>query len=99
MIARLARPLEAEEVRAAATAFYGPASSFVRVLATPPRLQAVVGTNRCDLSFAARDGEVVAFAALDNLVKGAAGGGLQWMNRLFALPETAGLTLAGLGWL
>lgn len=97
--ARLSRVVDAEEVRAAATAFYAASSSFVRVLPAPPRLQAVVGTNRCDLSFSARDGEVVAFAALDNLVKGAAGGGLQWMNRLFSLPETAGLTLAGLGWL
>lgn len=97
--ARLTRPLGAEEVRAAAASFYGASPSFVRVLPTPPRLQAVVGTNRCDLSFTARDGEMLAFAALDNLVKGAAGGGLQWMNRLFALPETAGLTLPGMGWL
>jgi N-acetyl-gamma-glutamyl-phosphate reductase len=74
-------------------------SSFVRFQESPPRLQAVVGTNRCDLSFAVRDRELVIFTALDNLVKGAAGGAVQWMNRLFALPERSGLDLPGLGWL
>ena len=97
--ARLKRPLPAEEVRAAASAFYGTPGSFVRVLPAPPRLQSVVGTNRCDLSFTTRDDEVLAFSALDNLVKGAAGGAVQWMNRLFGLPEAAGLALPGLGWL
>ena len=42
---------------------------------------------------------LVAFAVIDNLVKGAAGGGVQWMNRLFDLPESTGLELPGLGWL
>ena len=75
------------------------ASSFVRFLPAPPRLQSVVGTNRCDLSFAVRGEQLVVFAALDNLVKGAAGGAVQWMNRLFGKPEATGLELAGLGWL
>ena len=97
--ARLARKVASEEVRNAAAAFYAASPSFVRVLPAPPRLQAVVGTNRCDLSFVTRDGELLAFAALDNLVKGAAGGGVQWMNRLFGLPEATGLALPGLGWL
>jgi N-acetyl-gamma-glutamyl-phosphate reductase len=97
-VVRLARPASAETLRDAACAYYAGAP-FVRVGAAPPRLQAVVGTNRCDLAFAARDGEALVFAAIDNLVKGAAGGAVQWMNRLFGLPETAGLALAGLGWL
>ena len=29
---------------------------------------------------------------VDNLNKGAAGGAVQWMNRIFGLPETTGLT-------
>jgi N-acetyl-gamma-glutamyl-phosphate reductase len=83
-----------------ASSFSAAASpSFVHVLAAPPRLQAVVGTNRCDLAFAVRDDRLVAFAAIDNLVKGAAGGAIQWMNRLCGLPEASGLTLPGLGWL
>jgi N-acetyl-gamma-glutamyl-phosphate reductase len=73
--------------------------SFVSVLPTPPRLQAVVGTNRCDLSVAVRGDQLIAFSAIDNLVKGAAGGGVQWMNRLFGLPADTGLRAPGLGWL
>jgi N-acetyl-gamma-glutamyl-phosphate reductase len=41
----------------------------------------------------------VVFSALDNLVKGAAGGAIQWMNRLWKLPEDEGLRVPGLGWL
>jgi N-acetyl-gamma-glutamylphosphate reductase len=47
---------------------------------------------------AADGGTLVAFSAIDNLVKGAAGGGIQWMNRLLGLPETTGLMAPGLGW-
>ncbi|GMU67024.1 MAG: N-acetyl-gamma-glutamyl-phosphate reductase [Acidobacteriota bacterium] len=72
---------------------------FVQVLAAPPRLQAVVGTNRCDLAVAVRGDHLIAFSAIDNLVKGAAGGGVQWMNRLFDLPAATGLVAPGLGWL
>jgi N-acetyl-gamma-glutamyl-phosphate reductase common form len=73
--------------------------SFVRVGEAPPRLVSVVGTNRCELALALRGETVVVFSALDNLVKGAAGGALQWMNRLCGLPDGAGLVLPGLGWL
>jgi N-acetyl-gamma-glutamyl-phosphate reductase common form len=96
--ARLARPAESEELRAALTAFYAGAP-FVEVVAEPPRLQDVAGTNRCRISVASADGAVVVFSALDNLVKGAAGGGIQWMNRLWGLDETSGLRIPGLGWL
>jgi N-acetyl-gamma-glutamyl-phosphate reductase len=37
-------------------------------------------------------------AAIDNLVKGAAGGAIQWMNRLWDLPETTGLDMPAPGW-
>ena len=68
------------------------------MLDAPPRLQDVVGTNRCQLAAAVSGDQLAVFAALDNLVKGAAGGGIQWMNRLLGLPEAAGLELPGLGW-
>lgn len=77
----------------------GSSRSFVQVLPGPPRLQAVVGTNRCDLALAVRGEQLIVFSAIDNLVKGAAGGGIQWMNRLFGLPAATGLALPGLGWL
>jgi N-acetyl-gamma-glutamyl-phosphate reductase len=98
--ARLARPASATDVAAGISSFYGSlSSSFVRLLDAPPRLQTVVGTNRCDLGVVVRGEEVAVFAAIDNLVKGAAGGAVQWMNRLSGLPDTAGLALPGLGWL
>jgi N-acetyl-gamma-glutamyl-phosphate reductase common form len=96
--ARLLRPMASEEVCAALAGFYAGAP-FVDVLADPPRLQDVVGTNRARLSAAASGDHLVAFSAIDNLVKGAAGGAIQWMNRLLGFPETTGLKVPGLGWL
>jgi len=88
----------ADDARAALAGFYGGAP-FVDVLAAPPRLQDVVGTNRCRLAVAADGETLVVFSVIDNLVKGAAGGAIQWMNRLLNYPETAGLLTPGLGWL
>jgi N-acetyl-gamma-glutamyl-phosphate reductase len=96
--ARMPTPRGAAEVRDAVTGFYAD-SPFVEVIAEPPRLQDVAGTNRCRLGVAVQGDALVAFAALDNLVKGAAGGGIQWMNRLLGLDETAGLVRPGLGWM
>lgn len=96
--ARLVRPMEAGEVAEALTGFYA-GSPFVDVLPEPPRLQDVVGTNRCSLGVAADGDHLVVFSTLDNLVKGAAGGGIQWMNRLLGFPQAAGLTQPGPGWL
>ncbi len=94
----LRAPASAEEVTDALAGFYREAP-FVDVLPEPPRLQDVVGTNRCLLGVAVDGEQLVVCSAIDNLVKGAAGGAIQWMNRLLGLPETAGLTLPGLGWL
>jgi N-acetyl-gamma-glutamyl-phosphate reductase common form len=103
--ARLLRPAPAghdAEQAAAVTAdlarFYA-AAPFVDVIAEPPRLQDVVGTNRCRIGVAVAGDRLVAFSAIDNLTKGAAGGGIQWLNRLLGFPETAGLTQPGIGWL
>ena len=40
-------------------------------------------------------GKVVAVAAIDNLVKGTAGGALQSLNLALGLPETLGLPTEG----
>lgn len=96
--ARLQRPTPAAEISAALAEFYI-AAPFVDVLSEPPRLQDVVGTNRCRLAAAVDGDHLAVFSALDNLVKGAAGGGVQWMNRLLGFPETMGLTQPGPGWL
>jgi N-acetyl-gamma-glutamyl-phosphate reductase len=62
------------------------------------RLHMVVGTNRVTLAADAdpERGVAVAFAALDNLVKGAAGQAVQNANLMLGLDETTGLdTLPG----
>ncbi len=92
----LREPAEAAGLAAAVDAFYA-ASPFVSAGTAPARLNEVVGTNRCRLGVAVRGRTAVVTSVLDNLVKGAAGGGVQWMNRLFGLPEEAGLRLPGLG--
>ena len=44
-------------------------------------------------------GETVAvMCAIDNLTKGAAGGAVQWMNRMLGYEETAGLMQPAAGW-
>ena len=95
---RLREPRTAGEVRAALADFYA-GSPFVAVEEEPPRLQEVVGTNRCQIGVAVKGTQLVVMSALDNLVKGAAGGGVQWMNRLFGFQDATGLRLPGLGWL
>jgi len=56
-------------------------------------LHAVVGTNRVLLAADAdpERGVAIGLAAIDNLVKGAAGQAVQNANLMFGLPETAGL--------
>jgi N-acetyl-gamma-glutamyl-phosphate reductase common form len=95
--ARLQRPVSAAELREACRAFYAGAP-FVQVLEAPPALKTVVGSNRALLGVAARGDTAVVLSVIDNLTKGAAGGAIQWMNRLFGLPETAGLLSPALGW-
>jgi LysW-gamma-L-alpha-aminoadipyl-6-phosphate/LysW-L-glutamyl-5-phosphate reductase len=61
-----------------------------------PRLLA--GTNFADVGFAAdpRGERIVAICAIDNLMKGAAGNGVQAMNVSCGYPEHAGLEFVGL---
>jgi N-acetyl-gamma-glutamyl-phosphate reductase len=73
-------------------------SAFVEVITGTPRLKDVVASNMCRIGVAGGDDSIVVMSVIDNLVKGAAGGAMQWMNRLWDLPETAGLTAAAPGW-
>lgn len=55
-------------------------------------LHDVVGTNRCRIGVSVGEsGEVVVIAAIDNLVKGAAGQAVQNLNLMLGLDERAGL--------
>jgi N-acetyl-gamma-glutamyl-phosphate reductase common form len=94
---RLARPMETAEVIAALREFYD-GSRFVRVLDTPPRVKDVATSNYAHLSAVADGRTVAVMSVLDNLVKGAAGGGMQWMNRLLGFDEAEGLTAPAPGW-
>ncbi len=93
----LRRPASADELVDRVNALYG-GDSFIRATESSPKLSEVVGTNRCRLGIAVRERTLVVTSVIDNLVKGSAGGAVQWMNRLFDLPDDAGLGLAGLGW-
>lgn len=73
-------------------------SPFVEVASTTPRLKNVVASNMCHIGIATDGDSIVVMSVIDNLVKGAAGGAVQWMNRLWNLPETSGLTAAAPGW-
>jgi len=71
---------------------------FVVVHDAPVGPKAAQGSNSAHLSAVVdpRTGWVVAFGALDNLVKGAAGQAVQCANLLLGLPETTGLSTVGL---
>jgi len=88
----------AAEIAAALAEFYA-GEPFVRVVAKPPRLSEVERTNLCLMSVhEAAPGRVVVFAALDNLVKGAAGQALQNMNLMLGWPEDTALPRNGAPW-
>jgi N-acetyl-gamma-glutamyl-phosphate reductase common form len=73
-------------------------SPFVRVTDTAPRVKNVATSNFAHLSAVADGRTVAVMCVVDNLTKGAAGGAVQWMNRLFDLPETSGLLAPAPGW-
>ena len=73
-------------------------SAFVHVDAEPPRIKDVAGSNFAKLSGVSAGGTIAVMCVIDNLVKGAAGGAIQWMNRLLGFDETAGLMASAPGW-
>ena len=95
--ATLRRPLESASLLGMLREFYSD-SPFVQVSEQAPRVKDVAASNYAHLSGVARGNTVAVLCAIDNLVKGAAGGAIQWMNRLLELPETAGLTSPAVGW-
>jgi N-acetyl-gamma-glutamyl-phosphate reductase common form len=95
--ARLRKPLDTGGAIAALREFYA-GRPFVRVLGEPPRIKDVVASNYAHLSAVAEGETIVVMSVIDNLVKGAAGGAMQWMNRLLGFDETDGLTAPAPGW-
>jgi N-acetyl-gamma-glutamyl-phosphate reductase len=68
---------------------------FVPVVPVAPSTKQTWGSNECHVFPVVNQkaGMLVVISALDNLVKGAAGAGVQNMNVMFGLEETAGLEL------
>ena len=70
---------------------------FVHVSEQPPSTKWTLGSNAVHLTarYDERTGRVIALAALDNLVKGAAGQMIQCANLMLGIDETAGLPRVG----
>jgi N-acetyl-gamma-glutamyl-phosphate reductase len=64
---------------------------FVRIVDVPTTMRNVAHTNFCDIFPTMAKGKIVLFAAIDNLIKGAAGQAMQNMNLICDRPETEGL--------
>ena len=71
---------------------------FIHVAEAPPSTKWTLGSNIVHLTarYDARTGRILALAALDNLVKGAAGQMIQCANLMLGLDETAGLSNVGI---
>ena len=94
--ASLSSPLSLDELHNVYLEKYA-AEAFVRVLPKGqlPNISQVNGSNYCDIGLAVDDrtGRVIVIAAIDNLVKGAAGQAVQNMNLMLSLPENTGLMI------
>ena len=95
--ATLKRPVSTARAIEELAAFYED-SPFVRVIDTAPRVKDVATSNYANLSAVTNGSSIAVMSVLDNLNKGAAGGGMQWMNRLLGFDEGMGLTAPAPGW-
>lgn len=91
------RAIKTPELLEQLAAFYK-GKPFVRVSSTLPHVKDVAGSNYSFVSGAAGGTTIATMCVVDNLVKGAAGGALQWLNRAYGFPETAGLSAPAQGW-
>ena len=95
--ATLQEPMTTAELVHALGEYYEQ-SVFVRAGSELPRLKDVVTSNFAALSGVSNGRTVAVMCAIDNLTKGAAGGAVQWMNRMFGHDETSGLMAPAPGW-
>jgi N-acetyl-gamma-glutamyl-phosphate reductase len=88
---RLARGVGEEELRSLYEERYAD-EPFVELVDEPPGVRDVRDTNLCRVHVSLDGaGRALAFAAIDNLWKGAAGQAIQNLNLMLGLPETEGL--------
>ena len=89
--AQTTEPVTKEQVQALYRERYA-GEPFVRVVDGPPGLRDLRDTNECHIYVTVEErGRVLAFAAIDNLWKGASGQGIQNLNLMLGLDETEGL--------
>ncbi len=94
--------VEAKDVWRALRAIYG-AEPFIRLVKYQkgcyqlPDPKVTQGTNFCDIGFEIdpHAGRLLMFSAIDNMVKGASGQGVQCLNLMMGIDETTGLKSAG----
>ena len=84
--------MSAAELEALYTTRYGD-EPFIEVVDEPPGVRDVRETNVCRVcaTHAPGSGRVLAFAAIDNLWKGAAGQAIQNLNLMLGIDEAEGL--------
>ena len=96
--ARLAPGVDIDAVRAAYDAVYAD-ETFIHLLPDGqwPSTASTLGANTAQIQVAIdrRANRLVAISAIDNLVKGTAGGAIQSMNLALGLEETTGLSTIG----
>jgi N-acetyl-gamma-glutamyl-phosphate reductase common form len=95
--ASLKKPLGTAQALEALKSYYKDCP-FVRVGDSAPRVKDVAASNYSNLSAVTNGTSIAVMSVVDNLNKGAAGGAIQWMNRLLGFSETTGLTAAAPGW-
>jgi N-acetyl-gamma-glutamyl-phosphate reductase len=89
---RLVREMQGKELRALYEERYG-GEPFVELGDEPPGVRDVRDTNLCRVHVSLDDaGRALAFAAIDNLWKGAAGQAIQNLNLMLGLPEGEGIS-------
>jgi N-acetyl-gamma-glutamyl-phosphate reductase len=90
---RTSEPLDTARMLSLYEERYGD-EPFVEVTSEPPGVSGVRETNLCRIHLALNEasGRVMAFAAIDNLWKGAASQAIQNLNLMLGLPEGEGIS-------
>lgn len=99
----LDQPMEEKDVWSIYRRVYGN-EPFIRMVKEKsgvyryPEPKLLIGSNYCDIGFEREDrnNRLVVMAALDNLMKGAAGAAVQCMNVMYGFEERLGLETIGL---
>lgn len=87
---QLTSPATRDELLAIYRSYYQN-QPFIRIVDHIPSTKDTSGTNFCDISVRFNRNQLVIFAALDNLVKGASGVAVQNMNLMLGLDQRLGM--------